>query len=127
MWPWECILRDKTRLAKQSFAGAVDSGKGGGVEPLVRVEDGGVERTARLGEEDILITCMDGLTGFPEGVVPPTCVQMGIVAMLGNSPKYVSYQELKKVCTDLQGHYPAAAEAADREALEALGKTWEAK
>jgi transposase-like protein len=78
------------------------------------------------GEEDILKACMDGLTGFPEGVVPPTCVQVGIVPMLGNSPKYVSYQDLKKVCTDLQGNYPAAAaEAANREALEALGKTWE--
>jgi len=46
------------------------------------------------GVQDILIACMDGLTGFPEAVrsvYPDTCIQLCIVHMIRNSTKYASY------------------------------------
>lgn len=82
------------------------------------------------GVEDILIACMDGLTGFPDAVravFPATHVQRCIVHMVRNCTKYVSYKDLKKVCVDLKAVYTAADEAAAREALEAFGRTWDGK
>jgi transposase-like protein len=82
------------------------------------------------GVEDILIACMDGLTGFPDAVravFPATRVQRCIVHMIRNSTKYVSYKDLKKVCADLKTVYTAANEGAARDALEQFGKTWDEK
>jgi transposase-like protein len=82
------------------------------------------------GVEDILIACMDGLTGFPEAVravFSGARVQLCIVHMVRNSTKYVSYKDLKKVCADLKEIYGAADEAAARDALETFGKTWDSK
>jgi transposase-like protein len=44
------------------------------------------------GVQDILIACMDGLSGFPEAVrsvYPDTRVQLCIVHMIRNSTKFV--------------------------------------
>ncbi|WP_425357473.1 IS256 family transposase [Leadbettera azotonutricia] len=82
------------------------------------------------GVEDILIACMDGLTGFPDAVravYPKTRVQLCIVHMVRNSTKFVSYKDLKKVCADLKAVYSAATEEAGRDALEEFAKTWNAK
>jgi transposase-like protein len=82
------------------------------------------------GVEDILIACMDGLTGFPEAVravYPDTRVQLCIVHMVRNSTKFVSWKDLKKVCADLKAIYSAATEEAGRDALEEFGKIWNAK
>jgi len=82
------------------------------------------------GVQDILIACMDGLTGFPEAVravYPQTRVQLCIVHMVRNSTKFVSYKDLRKVCTDLKTIYSAATEGAGRNALEEFGKTWNEK
>jgi transposase-like protein len=82
------------------------------------------------GLEDILIACMDGLTGFPEAVhavYPETRVQLCIVHMVRNSTKFVSYKDLKKICADLKAVYTAASEEAGREALEQFGTLWDAK
>jgi len=82
------------------------------------------------GVQDILIACMDGLSGFPEAVrsvYPDTRVQLCIVHMVRNSTKFVSYKDLKKVCADLKAVYSANSEAAGRDALEEFGKTWDAK
>ena len=82
------------------------------------------------GVHDILIACMDGLSGFPEAVhavFPQTRVQLCIVHMVRNSTKFVSYKDLKKVCADLKAVYSANTEAAGRDALEEFGKTWDAK
>jgi len=79
------------------------------------------------GVEDILIACMDGLSGFPDAVravYPDTHVQQCIVHMVRNSTKFVSYKDLKKVCADLKSIYNAASEEAGRDALEEFGKTW---
>jgi transposase-like protein len=82
------------------------------------------------GVQDILIACMDGLTGFPEAVrsvYPDTRVQLCIVHMVRNSTRFVSYKDLKKVCADLKAVYSAATEAAGRDALEDFGKVWNVK
>jgi len=82
------------------------------------------------GVQDILIACMDGLTGFPEAVrsiFPNTRVQLCIVHMVRNSTKFVSYKDLKKVCADLKTIYSANTEAAGRDALEGFGKNWDKK
>ena len=79
------------------------------------------------GVQDILITCMDGLTGFPDAVhsvYPETRVQLCIVHMIRNSAKFVSYKDLKKVCADLKAVYSANTEASAKDALEEFGKTW---
>jgi len=82
------------------------------------------------GVEDILIACMDGLTGFPEAlraIYPQTRVQLCIVHLVRNSTKFVSYKDLKKVCADLKTIYQANTEISGREALEAFGKKWDGK
>jgi transposase-like protein len=82
------------------------------------------------GLEDILIACMDGLTGFPDAlrsIYPKTRVQLCIVHMIRNSTKFVSWKDLKKVCADLKTIYSAPSEEAGRDALEDFGKTWDSK
>jgi len=82
------------------------------------------------GLQDILIACMDGLTGFPEAVrsvYPNTRVQLCIVHMVRNSTKFVSYKDLKKVCADLKSVYSACSEEAGCQALEDFGKKWDGK
>jgi len=82
------------------------------------------------GVQDILIACMDGLSGFPEAVrsiFPNTRVQLCIVHMVRNSTKFVSYKDLKKVCADLKTIYSANTETAGRDALEDFGKIWNEK
>ena len=77
------------------------------------------------GVQDILIACMDGLTGFPDAVraiYPQTKVQLCIVHMVRNSTKYVSYKDLKAVCKDLKQIYSAVNEQEALEALDDLGK-----
>jgi transposase-like protein len=73
------------------------------------------------GVKDILIACMDGLSGFPEAVrtvYPDTRVQLCIVHMVGNSTKFVSYKDLKKACADLKAVYSANSEESGHDALE---------
>jgi transposase-like protein len=82
------------------------------------------------GVQDILIACMDGLTGFPEAVravYPLTRVQLCIVHMIRNSTKFVSYKDLKKICAGLKAVYTAGTEEAARNALEEFGKSWDKK
>jgi transposase-like protein len=77
------------------------------------------------GVQDILIACMDGLTGFPEAVrsiYPNTRVQLCIAHMVRNSTKFVSCKDLKKVCVGLKTVYSANSEASGRAALEEFGK-----
>jgi transposase-like protein len=82
------------------------------------------------GVEDILIACMDGLTGFPDAlraIYPQTRVQLCIVHMVRNSTKFVSYKDLKKLCADLKRVYSAPSEEAGLDALEELGNKWNDK
>jgi len=82
------------------------------------------------GVEDILIACMDGLSGFPDAVKtvsPNTRVQPCIVHMVRNSTKFVSCRDLKKVCADLRTICSAPTEAAGRDALERFKEKWKPK
>lgn len=82
------------------------------------------------GVEDILIACMDGLTGFPDAVkavFPDTHIQHCIVHMIRNSTKFVSYKDLKAVCKDLKQVYSAINSEQGHEALEEFGKKWNNK
>jgi putative transposase len=66
------------------------------------------------GVKDILIACVDGLTGFPnaiETVFPKTQVQLCIVHMVRNSVAFVPWQHRKQVCADLKAIYSAATES----------------
>ena len=82
------------------------------------------------GTEDILIACMDGLTGFPDAVkavFPDTHIQHCIVHMIRNSTKFVSYKDLKAVCRDLKEVYSAINAESGHEALEEFGRKWNDK
>jgi putative transposase len=85
---------------------------------------------ARRGVGDILVCCVDGLTGFPEAieaVFPQAWVQTCIVHQIRNSMRYVTYQDRKKVAADLKPVYRAVnAEAAD-DALAAFDEKWGTK
>ncbi len=79
------------------------------------------------GVEDVLIACVDGLTGFPEAIntaFPKAQVQLCIVHQVRNSLKYVSYKDRKAVASDLKKIYQSAtAEEAERE-LSAFERVW---
>ena len=79
------------------------------------------------GVRDILICCVDGLTGFPdaiEAIFPKTTVQTCIVHLIRASLKYVPRREREQVARDLKPIYTAKdAEQAHAE-LEAFDEKW---
>ena len=79
------------------------------------------------GVRDVLISCVDGLSGFPEAieaVFPRTWVQSCIVHQIRASMRYVSFKERKAVARDLKPIYTAPnAEAAEAE-LTAFEERW---
>lgn len=57
------------------------------------------------GVEDILIACVDRLTGFPHAigaVYPEAEVQQCIIHQIRNSTKFVSYKDIKKTHSKLK-------------------------
>jgi putative transposase len=79
------------------------------------------------GVQDILISCVDGLKGFPEAiesVFPNSDVQTCIVHMIRNSLKYISYKERKSVATDLKLIYKAPTLEVAKEGLSVFKKKW---
>jgi len=82
------------------------------------------------GVQDILIACVDGLTGFPEAIeseFPKTQVQLCIVHMVRNSLRYVSWKERKIVAKDLRAIYTAATADAAWSMLESFAEKWDAR
>ena len=62
------------------------------------------------GVEDILIACIDGLTGFTnaiEAVYPKTEIQQCIIHQIRNTTKFVSYKDIKALMADLKRVYAA--------------------
>ena len=56
------------------------------------------------GVEDILIACVDGLTGFTnaiEAVFPKTEIQQCIIHQIRNTTRFVSYKDIKVLMADL--------------------------
>ena len=60
------------------------------------------------GVEDTLISCVDGLTGFPqaiEAVFPQTEIQQCLIHQIRNTTKFVSYKEIKPLMANLKRVY----------------------
>lgn len=82
------------------------------------------------GVNDILIACVDGLSGFPDAiqtVYPDTRIQLCIVHMVRNSLKFVSWKDYKAVTADLKTIYRAATVQAAEQALDAFADKWDDK
>ena len=82
---------------------------------------------AQRGVSDVLIACVDGLTGFPEAieaVFPQTWVQTCIVHQIRASLRYVNYQDQRKLAAALRPVYRAANADAALAELEAFEAAW---
>src|SRR3954471_14249214 len=82
------------------------------------------------GVADVLIACVDGLTGFPEAIeaiFPQAWVQTCIVHQVRASLRYVTYPERKKVAADLRRIYSAANVEAAEHQLAAFEAKWSAR
>ena len=80
------------------------------------------------GVSDIFISCVDGLTGFPEAietVFPKTKVQLCIVHMVRNSLRYVGWKERKAVAADLRSIYTADTIDGAELALTSFCEKWD--
>jgi putative transposase len=79
------------------------------------------------GIQDVLVCCVDGLTGFPEAieaVFPQAWVQTCIVHQIRASMRYVAYQDRKRVAADLKPVYRAVNADAAADALQVFDETW---
>ncbi|MBF4232508.1 IS256 family transposase [Vibrio anguillarum] len=79
------------------------------------------------GVEDILIACVDGLTGFPEAIAtiyPDTEVQQCIIHQIRNSMKYVASKHQKAFMADLKPVYRAVSKEAAEMELDRLEAKW---
>lgn len=79
------------------------------------------------GVEDILITCVDGLKGFPEAieaVFPHTQIQTCIIHQIRNTMRYVTEKDKKEFMSDLKLVYQAAHQEEGYFHLLALEEKW---
>lgn len=79
------------------------------------------------GVEDILIACIDNLTGFVQAIgsiFPKTEVQLCIVHQIRNSLKYVSSKDQKAFLRDLKKVYRATTKAIAEDMLDELDAKW---
>lgn len=79
------------------------------------------------GVEDVLITCVDGLKGFPEAIAtvfPQAEVQVCVIHQIRNSLRYVNWSDRKPFIKDLKTVYQATTLEAADSALEMLEKKW---
>jgi transposase-like protein len=82
------------------------------------------------GVDDILITCVDGLSGFSEAinaVYPKTEIQKCVIHQIRNSTKYVSYKDIKSLMVDLKRVYTAVNEESALAALDDFEEIWSKK
>lgn len=79
------------------------------------------------GVKDILIACVDGLSGFPEAIktiYPNTEVQLCIIHQIRNSMRYIASKDQKAYMTDLKKVYQASNKSAAEAALDELEHKW---
>ena len=79
------------------------------------------------GVQDILISAVDGLKGFPEAIesVFPGCeVQQCVIHQIRNTIKYVASKNQKEFMKDLKPVYKAPTEEAGLLALDKLEEKW---
>ena len=84
----------------------------------------------RRGVTDVLISCVDGLKGFPEAIeatFPNAWVQTCIVHLIRASLRYVNYRDLKKVAGALRPIYTAANADHAMGELERFDTDWGAR
>lgn len=82
------------------------------------------------GLNDILIACVDGLTGFPaaiEAAYPKTEIQQCIIHQIRNSTRFVSYKDIKELMADLKRVYAAVDEATALSELDNFENKWNSK
>jgi transposase-like protein len=82
------------------------------------------------GVKDILIACVDGLSGFPQAidaVFPKTEIQQCIIHQIRNTTKFVSYKDIKLLMTDLKRVYAAPTEDIALSELDLFDGKWGGK
>ena len=82
------------------------------------------------GLEDVLVCCVDGLTGFGEAieaVYPKAWVQTCIVHQIRNSLRFVSYKDRRAVARDLKLIYTAPDRDAAADELQAFAQKWDGR
>ena len=82
------------------------------------------------GVQDILIACVDGLTGFPQAIqaaFPHTQVQLCVVHQIRNSLKYVASKNQKEFMADLKLVYQASNKDIAEQRLLQLDEKWGSK
>ncbi|MCB9695031.1 MAG: IS256 family transposase [Alphaproteobacteria bacterium] len=89
---------------------------------------GVVNELKHRGVQDLLITSVDGLKGFPEAIeaaFPRAIVQTCVVHMVRNSTAMVAFKNRRALAADLKAVYRAASEQDALEALDAFEAKWD--
>jgi putative transposase len=84
----------------------------------------------RRGVQDVLIACVDGLTGFPDAIAavfPQAWVQTCIVHQIRASLRYVGYRDKRTLAKDLRPIYTAANADHALTELERFDERWGAR
>lgn len=79
------------------------------------------------GVSDLLIACVDGLTGFPEAIrtaYPQAKVQLCLVHLVRAALKYVTDTDSRKVAADLKAIYTSATVLEAEQALDKFAEVW---
>lgn len=79
------------------------------------------------GVQDVLIACVDGLSGFSEAisaVFPDTEIQKCVIHQIRNSTRFVSYKDLKPLMADLKRVYTASSEETAVTELDKFDAAW---
>lgn len=82
------------------------------------------------GVEQVLIACVDGLSGFPDAIntaFPDAKIQLCIVHMVRNCLKFVPWKDYKVVTADLKRIYGSATEQEANLELERFSEAWDDK
>jgi len=80
------------------------------------------------GVADVLVCCVDGLSGFTEAieaVFPHTMVQTCLVHQVRSSLRFVSYRDRREVAADLKKIYTAVDQDAAGDELQAFAEKWD--
>lgn len=79
------------------------------------------------GVDDILITCVDGLKGFPEAIkaiFPRSDVQLCVVHQIRHTVMFISSKDRERFCDDLKSIYMANSEQAGLQAVKDMEQHW---
>jgi len=82
------------------------------------------------GVAQVLIACVEGLTGFPDAinrVYPDAKIQLCMVHRVRHSLKYVVWKDYKAVAADLKRIYQSSTEDEAQSELESFSQKWDGK